>query len=175
MFVKVEINPQSTDNSDRINQCISLNYNDWKQKALAISGKRHHEELLHHIIYQLFDRKYIHSQDFDNINNYVVKSMSMAYRHKSSSYWREHEIRNSTEITETMEMAEPDQSSRIHNENIDILISRLSPIESEIFRLYILPGFSYDALSKETGVPVKYLYSRVQTALNKIKRNVYIR
>jgi DNA-directed RNA polymerase specialized sigma24 family protein len=101
--------------------------------------------------------------------------MSMAYRHKSSSYWREHEIRNSTEITATMEIAEPDQSSRLLNENIDILISRLSPIESEIFRLYILPGFSYDELSKETGVPVKYLYSRVQTALNKIKKNVYIR
>lgn len=65
--------------------------------------------------------------------------------------------------------------SRIENEYLDAYISLMPEIEAIMLRLYMMDGFSYKVLSKETGIPIRDLYKIVETAINKIRRNVKTR
>ena len=58
------------------------------------------------------------------------------------------------------------------NEQLDILISRLSEFERLIFQEYILEDFTYRELSKQTGIPVTFLYKTIDSIKQKIRANV---
>jgi DNA-directed RNA polymerase specialized sigma24 family protein len=58
------------------------------------------------------------------------------------------------------------------NEQLDILISRLSEFERLIFQEYILEDFTYRELSKQTGIPTTFLYKTIDNIKQKIRANV---
>jgi DNA-directed RNA polymerase specialized sigma subunit len=58
------------------------------------------------------------------------------------------------------------------NEQLDILISRLSEFERLVFEEYILEDFTYKELSKQTGIPSVYLYRTIDKIKQKLKQNV---
>ncbi len=62
--------------------------------------------------------------------------------------------------------------SRLANEQLDILISRLSEFERLIFEEYILEDFSYKEFSKQTGIPQVYLYRTIDKVKQKLRSNV---
>ena len=62
--------------------------------------------------------------------------------------------------------------ARMTNEQLDILISRLSEFERLIFQEYILEDFTYRELSKQTGIPVTFLYKTIDSIKQKIRANV---
>lgn len=64
-------------------------------------------------------------------------------------------------------------SNRIANEQIDLIISRLPEFDAELLRLWALPGFSYDEVSKFTGVPKEKLVQINHKSLNKIRKYVH--
>ena len=61
---------------------------------------------------------------------------------------------------------------RMTNEQLDILISRLSEFERLIFQEYILEDFTYRELSKQTGIPMPFLYRTIDNIKQKIRANV---
>jgi DNA-directed RNA polymerase specialized sigma subunit len=62
--------------------------------------------------------------------------------------------------------------ARLANEQLDILISRLSEFERLIFEEYILEDFSYKEFSKQTGIPSVYLYRTIDKIKQKLRNNV---
>jgi DNA-directed RNA polymerase specialized sigma24 family protein len=62
--------------------------------------------------------------------------------------------------------------ARMTNEQLDILISRLSEFERLIFQEYIFEGFTYRELSKQTGIPMPFLYRTIDNIKQKIRANV---
>jgi DNA-directed RNA polymerase specialized sigma24 family protein len=63
---------------------------------------------------------------------------------------------------------------RLENEQLDIFISRLPYFERELFFLYALDDFSYQALAKETGIPLAYLYRTIQKAKTTLRNSLQI-
>ena len=63
-------------------------------------------------------------------------------------------------------------SAGLTNEQLDILISRLSEFERLIFQEYILEDFTYRELSKQTGIPTTFLYKTIDLIKQKIRANV---
>jgi RNA polymerase sigma factor (sigma-70 family) len=75
----------------------------------------------------------------------------------------------------TQHEREPEQpwlGSRIDNEYLDAYISLMPDIDAIMLRLYIMDDFSYQKVSEHTGIPIKYLYKRVEKAIKKIRTNV---
>ena len=75
----------------------------------------------------------------------------------------------------TQHEREPEQpwlGSRIDNEYLDAYISLMPDIDAIMLRLYIMDDFSYQKVSEHTGIPIKYLYKRVEKAIKKIRNNV---
>jgi DNA-directed RNA polymerase specialized sigma24 family protein len=63
-------------------------------------------------------------------------------------------------------------ADRLTNEQLDIYISRLPFFEREVFYLYALNDFSYDHLSRETGIPKSYLYQTVKSAKDELRKSI---
>jgi DNA-directed RNA polymerase specialized sigma24 family protein len=63
-------------------------------------------------------------------------------------------------------------ADRLTNEQLDIYISRLPFFEREVFYLYALNDFSYDELSRETGIPKSYLYQTVKAAKDELRKSI---
>lgn len=89
----------------------------------------------------------------------------MKYR-KFSENWDTYSSRHEQEP----EM--PWLGSRIDNEYLDAYISLMPDIDAIMLRLYIMDDFSYQKVAEHTGIPIKYLYKRVEKAIKKIKNNV---
>jgi DNA-directed RNA polymerase specialized sigma24 family protein len=53
-----------------------------------------------------------------------------------------------------------------------LLIQRLPKFERMVFLEYIFTDFSYDKLSKETGIPKDYLYTTIKTAKKRIQNAI---
>lgn len=63
-------------------------------------------------------------------------------------------------------------AQRLEKEQLDIYISRLPFFERELLFLYALDGFSYGALSKETGIPKAYLYQTIKNAKTILRNSI---
>jgi RNA polymerase sigma factor (sigma-70 family) len=115
-----------------------------------------------------------------NLDNYVYMAMRFEfYRSRStfSKIYKEFQA-NWTDLepyqfeVELNNSKETWMGSRITNEQLDILITRLPFFEREVFNLYVMNDFSYRELSNETGIPVSYLYDTVKRAKEEIKKYI---
>ena len=157
-----------------LNKEITVNYHKWLGIAKNICRKKDlADELLHCVIgHSYANRNVVNICAAGEIEAYIVKAMYISFNDPASRFWKEQHIHNRADLTERPEPEVADQSTRMLNETVDSLISRLPPIESELMRLYALDGFSYEELSQATGVPIDYLYSRIKHAKHKLRRYV---
>jgi len=154
---------------------IELNYNFWYgiAKMLTRDGDTAYE-LLHDTLLRIIEKE----RDIDNPRNYVANSLRIAWYSQRSPFnydYRDFQKRM-VELTEDIDcnMRQPDLSSRIVNEQLDIYISRLPFFEREVFYLYALNDFSYDKLSKETTIPKIVLYRAVKRAKLILRNSIKI-
>jgi DNA-directed RNA polymerase specialized sigma24 family protein len=154
---------------------IELNYNFWFgiSKMLTRDSDTAYE-LLHDTLLRIIEKE----RSIDNPRNYVANSLRIAWYSQRSPFnydYRDFQKRM-VELTEDMDctMRQPDLSSRIINEQLDIYISRLPFFEREVFYLYALNDFSYDKLSKETTIPKIVLYRAVKRAKLILRNSIKI-
>lgn len=160
-----------------LEQYIEGNYKRLKELAFNISRKADfYEDLLHDSLLSMFGSKHIEklikTGEFDF---YLIRVMYLSVNSPNSPFYRQ-EIAWNKNRRDFREYAhEVDQTwlgHRMTNEQLDILISRLSEFERLIFQEYILEDFTYRELSKQTGIPTVFLYRTIDSIKQKIRENV---
>ena len=116
--------------------------------------------------------------EIKDIEAYVAHAIRIAYYSNRSSYhnlYRKHSELYA-DITDehlaNLELESVWMADRLTNEQLDIYISRLPFFEREVFYLYALNDFSYDELSRETGIPKSYLYQTVKAAKDELRKSI---
>lgn len=151
-------------------------YNHWRKIALSLSGNTFEaDDLLHDTISRILENDISHVKD---IEAYVAHAIRIAYYSNRSSYhnlFRKHSelyADISDEHLQNMAVESVWMVDRLTNEQLDIYISRLPFFEREVFYLYALNDFSYDHLSRETGIPKSYLYQTIKTAKDELRKSI---
>jgi RNA polymerase sigma factor (sigma-70 family) len=151
-------------------------YNHWRKIALSLSGNTFEaDDLLHDTISRILENDISHVKD---IEAYVAHAIRIAYYSNRSSYhnlYRKHSelyADISDEYLQNMAVESVWMVDRLTNEQLDIYISRLPFFEREVFYLYALNDFSYDHLSRETGIPKSYLYQTIKTAKDELRKSI---
>jgi RNA polymerase sigma factor (sigma-70 family) len=151
-------------------------YNHWRKIALSLSGNTFEaDDLLHDTISRILENDISHVKD---IEAYVAHAIRIAYYSNRSSYhnlFRKHSelyADISDEYLQNMAVESVWMVDRLTNEQLDIYISRLPFFEREVFYLYALNDFSYDHLSRETGIPKSYLYQTIKTAKDELRKSI---
>ena len=153
-----------------------VRYNHWRKIALSLTGNSFEaDDLLHDTISRILENDISHVKD---IEAYVAHAIRIAYYSNRSSYhnlYRKHSelyADISDEHLQNMAVESVWMADRLTNEQIDIYISRLPFFEREVFYLYALNDFSYDHLSRETGIPKSYLYQTVKAAKDELRKSI---
>jgi RNA polymerase sigma factor (sigma-70 family) len=151
-------------------------YNHWRKIALSLSGNTFEaDDLLHDTISRILENDISHVKDLEA---YVAHAIRIAYYSNRSSYhnlYRKHSelyADISDEHLQNMAVESVWMVDRLTNEQLDIYISRLPFFEREVFYLYALNDFSYDHLSRETGIPKSYLYQTIKTAKDELRKSI---
>lgn len=151
-------------------------YNHWRKIALSLSGNSFEaDDLLHDTISRILENDISHVKDLEA---YVAHAIRIAYYSNRSSYhnlFRKHSelyADISDEHLQNMAVESVWMVDRLTNEQLDIYISRLPFFEREVFYLYALNDFSYDHLSRETGIPKSYLYQTIKTAKDELRKSI---
>lgn len=151
-------------------------YNHWRKIALSLSGNSFEaDDLLHDTISRILENDISHVID---IEAYVAHAIRIAYYSNRSSYhnlFRKHSelyADISDEHLQNMAVESVWMVDRLTNEQLDIYISRLPFFEREVFYLYALNDFSYDHLSRETGIPKSYLYQTIKSAKDELRKSI---
>lgn len=151
-------------------------YNHWRKIALSLSGNPFEaDDLLHDTISRILENDITHVKD---IEAYVAHAIRIAYYSNRSSYhnlFRKHSdlyADISDEHLQNMAIESVWMADRLTNEQLDIYISRLPFFEREVFYLYALNDFSYDHLSRETGIPKSYLYQTIKSAKDELRKSI---
>lgn len=153
-------------------------YNKYRVFARSIAGNTYDgDELLHSTLLNILESSALNIRDLDN---YVMCSLKWEFTRPRTrfkklvgdfqSQWQDLEPFQFEIAINTN--GETWVGSRLTNEQLDILISRLPFFEREVFNLYVMNGFSYRELSEETGIPVSYLYDTVKRAKEEIKKSI---
>jgi RNA polymerase sigma factor (sigma-70 family) len=151
-------------------------YNHWRKIALSLTANSFEaDDLLHDTIGRILENNLDHIKD---IEAYVAHAIRIAYYSNRSSYhnlYRKH-LDLYADITDehlqNMAVESVWMADRLTNEQLDIYISRLPFFEREVFYLYALNDFSYDELSRETGIPKSYLYQTVKAAKDELRKSI---
>ena len=153
-----------------------VRYNHWRKIALSLTGNSFEaDDLLHDTISRILENDITHVKD---IEAYVAHAIRIAYYSNRSSYhnlYRKHSelyADVTDEHLQNMAVESVWMADRLTNEQIDIYISRLPFFEREVFYLYALNDFSYDHLSRETGIPKSYLYQTVKAAKDELRKSI---
>lgn len=159
-----------------IDQCIKQHYEHWQILARKVCrGRFDYNELLHDTLERVLQNKDKVSELLADgkMNNYVCGAIRLAASSGRSSFaaQNKHELTRSTnEVPDLVD--QPWMGARLDNETLDALISRLKPEDAELYRDYILPGFSYDQRASELKTPKKSLYKRIIKITNEIRSMV---
>lgn len=157
-----------------LNKFITDHYDRLKKIAYNIARKAPiHEDLFHDALIVILGKNFKSEQDAEY---YLIQVMYLSINSPTSPFYKSEiaYIKNRTDINVlTLSQAIPDLSDRIVNENLDILVTRLSAFERMVFEQYIVKDFSYDLLSEETGIPKEVLYQTVTKAKTKIRKYVF--
>lgn len=167
--------------NNELSKYIADNYHKWCEVARNITKatrKTDWEDLLHDTLQRLLSKdenELLQLLSKNELDYYLIRSMYVANNSKRSSfhiqYRRFGELRKDF-IEHKHELSYEWLGARLDNEQLDIAISRLHWFESTIFQCYLLDGFSYRELEKETGIPAMYLYRVVEDAKRKLKKHI---
>jgi RNA polymerase sigma factor (sigma-70 family) len=151
-------------------------YKNLRKIALSLTKNNFEaDDLLHDTISYLLEKDLDHIK---NINAYIACAMRISYYSNRSNYhrlYRKNYKMHSDIIPEHLENIKIEHTwmaDRLTNEQLDIYISRLPFFEREVFYLYALNDFSYDELSRETGIPKSYLYQTVKSAKDELRKSI---
>lgn len=153
-------------------------YNKYRAFARSIAGNTYDgDELLHSTLLNILESSALNIRDLDN---YVMCSLKWEFTRPRTRFKKlVGDFQNQWQDLEPFQFeiaintnGETWVGSRLTNEQLDILISRLPFFEREVFNLYVMSGFSYRELSEETGIPVSYLYDTVKRAKEEIKKSI---
>jgi len=156
---------------------ITSKYKSLREAAYRISNDREYAlDLLHEsLLYVMQSDKLDKLIEQDTFEWYVITTMHKSVILPKSSFHKRYvayklnrkDLQNNlTEIDNTW------LGSRLTNEQLDLLINRLPKFERMVFLEYIFSDFSYDQLSKETGIPKDYLYQTIKSAKRRIKNAI---
>ncbi len=156
---------------------IEGHYKKFKELAKNISrGEDYYEDLLHDSLLSMFGSKHIENLiDTGDFEFYLIRVMYLAVNSPTSPFYKQTIAwnRNRRDFKEyAHEVDKTWLGARMTNEQLDIIISRLSEFERLIFQEYILEDFTYRELSKQTGIPITFLYKTISTIKTTIKANV---
>jgi len=156
---------------------IEGRYKHFKELAYNIARKEpFYEDLLHDSLLSMFGSKHIENLiDTGDFEFYLIRVMYLSVNSPTSPFYKQTIAwnRNRRDFKEyAHEVDKTWLGARMTNEQLDILISRLSEFERLIFQEYIFEGFTYRELSKQTGIPMPFLYRTIDNIKNKIRANV---
>jgi DNA-directed RNA polymerase specialized sigma24 family protein len=156
---------------------IDGNYKKFKELAKNISrGEDYYEDLLHDSLLSMFGSKHIENLiDTGDFEFYLIRVMYLAVNSPTSPFYRQTIAWNRNRRDFKDYAHEVDKTwlgARMTNEQLDILISRLTEFERLIFQEYIFEGFTYREFSKQTGIPTVFLYRTIDSIKTKIRANV---
>ena len=160
-----------------LDKYIEGNYKRFKELAKNISrGEDYYEDLLHDSLLSMFGSKHIENLiDTGDFEFYLIRVMYLAVNSPTSPFYRQTIAwnRNRRDFKEyAHEVDKTWLGARMTNEQLDILISRLTEFERLIFQEYIFEGFTYREFSKQTGIPTVFLYRTIDSIKTKIRANV---
>jgi len=156
---------------------IEGRYKHFKELAYNIARKEpFYEDLLHDSLLSMFGSKYIEKLiDTGDFEFYLIRVMYLSVNSPTSPFYKQTIAWNRNRRDFKDYAHEVDKTwlgARMTNEQLDILISRLSEFERLIFQEYILEDFTYRELSKQTGIPTTFLYKTIDSIKQKIRANV---
>ena len=157
-------------------------YPEWRRVAHSVVRADVADELLHDTLLKILESDHDKLADIHErgkLNNYVSNSIRLNAKCTNSSFnYKNRKFdRMRTEIKEDCWVVYDDFKNiamRLESEQLDIFISRLPYFERELFFLYALDDFSYQALAKETGIPLAYLYRTIQKAKTTLRNSLQI-
>jgi hypothetical protein len=166
---------------DCVDYTVSKHYDAWLRKAIAITNdKNKGADLLHTVLVRLLDRDRIDARAkfcHDKVDEYVTRALYLSYHSNTSDYavvYRKYEQLIGSDNVDGQHIDEPFIGSFIDGEFLYSVIARFNEHDAILLRLYSKPDFSYERLSNDTGIPIKYLHSAIHRALNKIRKNVQL-
>jgi RNA polymerase sigma factor (sigma-70 family) len=160
-----------------IDKYIESNYKEFKKLAKKICrGETYYEDLLHESLLSILKGKQVQNLiDTGDFEFYLIRVMYLSVNSPTTPFYKQTIAWNRNRRTFKDYSHEVDKTwlgARMTNEQLDILISRLSEFERLIFQEYILEDFTYRELSKQTGIPITFLYKTISTIKTTIKANV---
>lgn len=159
------------------NKYIASKYNNLKAIAYKFArGRPWHEDLLQESLMSAIQSPNIDKLIAnDELEFYVIRSMYTSSTSPKSKFYRKYvQIRHThVDFIERLHEYDPISFDILElNENMDILVSRLSEFERMVFEEYIFTDFSYKQLSEKTNIPVIYLYRTVESATKKLRDGI---
>jgi len=156
---------------------IEGHYKKFKELAYNIARKEpFYEDLLHDSLLSMFGSKHIENLiDTGDFEFYLIRVMYLSVNSPTSPFYKQTIAWNRNRRDFKDYAHEVDKTwlgARMTNEQLDILISRLTEFERLIFQEYILEDFTYRELSKQTGIPTVFLYRTIDNIKQKIRANV---
>jgi RNA polymerase sigma factor (sigma-70 family) len=157
-----------------LNKNVESLYKSWRQIAGQITRSSvKADDLLHTVIESLYQCRPCTDMPASELNAYVIRCMKLSYISTRSRY--HYLYRKPAELVtltdqDLPEPDAPDQDQRAQNETADIMMSRLSELDSMLMRMYVMPGFSYEHLSLATGIPKEYIYQRIKISTRRLKQ-----
>jgi DNA-directed RNA polymerase specialized sigma24 family protein len=160
---------------------INRMYPTWRKYASGLLGSQvRGDDCLNETLLKLLENQRAKAEELakaGTLEFYVNRALFLMATDSTSRYhvkyskfgkrWDDHSERHLGEPVPVW------MGSRIDNEYLDAYISLMPELDATILRLYMLDDFSYKEASKKTGIPIKELYRLVESAINKIKRNVH--
>ena len=164
---------------DCINWEITKYYNAWLSKAQRLTkSKDKGSDLLHIVIERLLNRPEEDIVDRacnGKLNSYVTRAIWVSWHSSSSDYHRVYRGKQvlNTPVEQLANMTDDVfMGAAIDGEYVFNYLSRVNEHDAVLLRLYAQPDFDYSTISRETGIPVRYLYKAVEKALNRIRKHV---
>jgi len=146
-----------------LDKYIEGHYKKFKELAKNISrGEDYYEDLLHDSLLSMFGSKHIENLiETGDFEFYLIRVMYLAVNSPTSPFYRQTIAwnRNRRDFKEyAHEVDKTWLGARMTNEQLDILISRLTEFERLIFQEYIFEGFTYREFSNKQEYQ-RYFYT----------------
>lgn len=156
---------------------IASKYKSLRDASFRIAhDKEYALDLLHEsLLYVMQSDKLDKLVEQDTFEWYVITTMHKSVILPKSNFYKKYiayKINKRELITNLIEVDNTWIGSRLTNEQLDLLINRLPKFERMVFLEYIFSDFSYETLSKETGIPKDYLYQTIKSAKRRIKNAI---
>jgi hypothetical protein len=141
---------------------IESNYKEFKKLAKRISrGQTYYEDLLHDCLLSILNNKHVEKLiETGDFEFYLIRVMYLSVNSPTSPFYKQtiNWNRNRRDFKErSHELDNTWLGARMTNEQLDIII---------------LEDFTYRELSKQTGIPITFLYKTISTIKTTIKANV---